>query len=608
VSEAPAAPIRPAEVARILSEIGTLMELNGRDAFRARAFRAAARGLEGTDADLAALAREDRLTELPGIGRGIAGVVREIVETGRSTPHEELAAATPIGLFELLRVPGLGTKRIHTLYAELGVDSLDALEEAARAGRIAALPGMGAKTEAKIREGLGFARAARGRRRYPEALEIGVRLLEWLRSHPFVADAALAGPLRRRMEVVDRIDLVAAVERGEPEGPTGSGTADEARGSSAAIASEFFALNGFVTSPVADAEGGLEAVLGDGLAVRLRVVPLERFVAALAWDTGSDAHLAELVDRAAERGLELGPAGLLRHGDRVDLPDESALYTELDLPYLPPELREGLGEVEEAVVGRPPRLVEIDDLTGTFHCHTTYSDGKATLAEMAVAAEALGWSYLGIADHSRAAAYARGLPVERLREQRAEIQAWNAARAERGNGMFRLFHGIESDILPDGRLDYTDDVLAELDYVVGSVHSSFGMSEDEMTARVVRAVRHPSLTVLGHPTGRLLLTREGYALDVEAVLEAAAEAGVVVEINANPHRLDLDWRHVRRAAAMGIVIAINPDAHSIAALEHVAFGVNMARKAGLGPRQILNCWSLEEVEGYFAGRKQARPA
>lgn len=596
MSEAPAAPIRPADVARILAEIGTLMELNGRDAFRARAFRAAARGLEGTDADLEALAREDRLTELPGIGKGIAGVVREIVETGRSTPHEELAAATPIGLFELLRVPGLGTKRIHTLYTELGVDSLDALDAAVRAGSVAALPGMGAKTEAKIREGLGFARATRGRRRYPEALEIGIRLLEWLRSHPLVAEAALAGPLRRRMEVVERIDLVAAAEAGE------------AHESSAAIAAEFFALNGFLTEPDIDAEGGAEAVLGDGLPVRLRVVPSERYVAAVAWDTGSDAHVAALADRAAERALDLGPAGLLRRGDPVSIPDESALYTELDLPYLPPELREGLGEVEEAVVGEPPRLVEIDDLTGTFHCHTTYSDGKATLTEMAAAAEALGWSYLGIADHSRAAAYARGLPVERLREQRLEIEAWNQARAERGNGRFRLFHGIESDILPDGRLDYPDDVLAELDYVVGSVHSSFGMSEDEMTARVVRAVRHPSLTVLGHPTGRLLLTREGYALDVEAVLEAAAEAGVVIEINANPHRLDLDWRYVRRAAAMGITIAINPDAHSVAALEHVAFGVNMARKAGLGPGQVLNCWSLEEVEEYFAGRKQARPA
>lgn len=588
MSETPAAPLQPREVAWILAQIGVLMELNGRDPFRARAFASAARALEGTDADLVALASEDRLTELKGIGQGLASVVREIVETGRSTPYEELAAATPVGLFDLMRVPGLGTKRIRTLHEELGIESLDALEDAARAGRIATLPGMGPKTEQKILQGLEFARAARGRRRYPEALEIGVRMLEWLRAHDDVADAAIVGPLRRRMEIVERIDLVAATDHPD------------------AVVPAFLALNGIIGEAARDEAGGVEAMLGDGVPVRLRAVAPSEFVGAVVWDTGSDAHVAELVERATGQSLELGPQGLSRAGEPMELEDEEALYTALGLAYLPPELREGLGEVEAAVGAEPPRLVETADLTGTFHCHTTYSDGKATLSEMAEAAAALGWSYLGLADHSRTAAYAGGLSIEQVADQRAEVDGWNAERDRNGHRRVRLFHGIESDILPDGRLDYPDEVLAGFDYVVGSVHSSFGMSEEEMTERMIRAVRHPALTILGHPTGRLLLRREGYALDVDAVLEAAAEAGVVIEINANPNRLDLDWRHVRRAAELGITIAVNPDAHSVAGLEHVAFGVNMARKAGLGPRQVLNCWSLEELEEYLAGRKQAR--
>lgn len=610
MSEAPAEPIQPREVARILAQIGTLMELNGRDPFRARAFSSAARALEGTDADLVALAREGRLTELRGIGTGIAGVVREIVETGRSTPYEELAAATPVGLFDVMRVPRLGTKRIRALHEALGIDSLETLEAAARAGRIAALPGMGEKTERQILEGIAFARAARGRRRYPDALEIGEKLLEWLEARNGVVAAALAGQLRRRMEVVDGLDLVAAAD--------GTERVEAALGT----------LHGIVGAPARAADGALEARLADGLAVRLRVVPPGAYAAALVVETGSDAHVTQLQARAGERGMRLTAAGLVREGTVVELPDERALYTALGLAYLPPELREGLGAVGAAVGSESPRLVEMDDLRGTFHCHTTYSDGKASLEEMAAAAEARGWSYLGIADHSRTASYARGLLIDRLREQGAEIARWNAAAATRAAGekpppaesrtgaagagdpvvragSIRLFHGVESDILPDGSLDYPADVLAELDYVVGSVHSGFRMSETEMTERVIRAVRNPALTILGHPTGRLLLTREGYALDVPAVLEAAAAAGVVVEINANPHRLDLDWRHVRRAAELGIRIAINPDAHSVKALEHVAYGVNMARKAGLGPRQILNCWSLEEVEEYLARRKQA---
>lgn len=580
--------LQPKDVARVLADIATLMELNGRDPFRTKAFASAARALEGSDADLHALAKADRLTTLRGIGPAIAAIVAEIVLTGRSTIRDELEAATPIGLFDLLQIPGLGPKRIRALHAELGVDSLDALERAARSGELAAVSGFGAKTAEKVLAGLAFARDTRGRRRYPEAVESALRIVQWLRARDEVSAAEMAGALRRKLEVVDRIDLVAATS--DPE--------------TTLVA--FGALNG-VSDPELEHEDTAAVTLTDGLGARLRCVSEKDFIAAMVWETGSAAHLVELARVAADRGLSFDRDGLKRKGKRVALEREEALYHALGLAYLVPELREGLGEVERAAAGPLPRLVELEDLRGTFHCHTTYSDGKATIEEMAEAARALGWDYLGLADHSRSAAYAGGLSVDRVRAQQADIDGWNERAAAAGDP-FRLFKGVESDILADGSLDYPDRVLASFDYVVASVHSGFAMGEEEMTARVVRAVRNPYLTMLGHPTGRLLLSRKGYDLDVARVIEAAAERGVVIEINANPHRLDLDWRHVRVAAERGILIAINPDAHSTAGLEHVAYGVNMARKAGLTPEQIVNCWPLDRVEGYLAERKQAREA
>ncbi len=424
-------------------------------------------------------------------------------------------------------------------------------------------------------------RTSVGRRRYPEALEVAVRLLLWLRERPGVQYAEVAGALRRRVEVVDTLELVAAAEE------------------TSTVVGEFVRLNG--VTEVVEQGGGERAVveLTDGLRAHLRCVPRERFAGALLWGTGSERHLLQLAERAAGHGFRLDADGLWQGERLVTFESESALYEKLGLAYIPPELREGLGEVEAAAAGPLARLVELEDLTGTFHCHTTYSDGKATLAEMAAAARERGWSYLGIADHSRSAAYAGGLSLPRVREQHREIDALNL---EYGTAGFRIFKGIESDILPDGSLDYPDEVLASFDYVVGSVHSGFGMSREEMTRRVIRAIENPYLTILGHPTGRLLLTREGYPLDVEAVLDAAAQHGVVVEINANPHRLDLDWRHLRYAAEREVLIAINPDAHSVDGLEHVIFGVNVARKGGLEARQVLNTWPLEEIGRYFAER------
>jgi DNA polymerase (family X) len=583
VSQPPAEIPSPPEAARVLAEIAVLLELHSADRFRSRAFAAAARALEGTSGDLAALARAGDLATLPGIGPGIASVLSELMSTGRSGLHEELVEATPVGLFDLMRLPGLGTKRIRLLHEQLGIDSLDSLEEAARQGRIAVLSGFGRKTQEKLLEGIAFARGVRGRRLYPRAVEAAERLAEGLRRRPEVVEVAVAGAVRRCLEVVDRVDIVVA------------STAPEETGA------EFAALNG-VSGASVDEEGVLVGSLTDGLPVRLRCATPEGFAAALLWETGSAEHLAELAARAGECAMSLDRDGVRKGRKRIDVADEAALYSVLGLQYLPPELREGLGEVALAHVGAVPMLVEAGDLRGTFHCHTTASDGKSTLREMAEGAQARGWDYLGIADHSRTAAYAGGLPPDALLAQCDEVARINDAEEVPG---LRLFAGTESDILADGSLDYPDELLARLDYVVGSVHSAFRMTREAMTERIVRAVRNPRLTILGHPTGRLLLRREGYAVDLDAVLEAAAASGVVVEINAHPNRLDLDWREVRKAAARGIIIAINPDAHSADALDHVAYGVNIARKAGLEPRQILNCWSRTEVEAYFAERKQA---
>ncbi|HEX6940933.1 MAG TPA: DNA polymerase/3'-5' exonuclease PolX [Longimicrobiales bacterium] len=570
-------------IAAVLTEIGTLMELRGDNPFRARAFYSAARAVESLDGDVAALARSGELAAVKGIGPATAEVARELVETGASTLHRELREATPDGLLEVLGVPGLGAKRIHVLHRELGIASLDDLERAAREGRIAGLSGFGAKTQEKILEGVAFLRSMAGRRRWPDANGVAAWACEQLRSHGSVVRLEVAGAVRRRLETVDGVDLVAAVE------------------DAAAVLAAFEALPG-VSDVERDGASEARGRVADGVSLRLRCVAPDAFAAALAHATGSAEHWAALVAHAAGQGLELTERGLWRGGAPVRLADEVELYAALGLAYVPPELREGRGEVEAVRAGALPRLLAYEDLRGCFHCHTTYSDGRATIREMAEAARARGWRYLGIADHSRSAAYAGGLSADDIRRQHDEIDAWNA---EHGASLW-LFKGIEADILPDGRLDYEDgdeDVLARFDYVVGSVHSSFGLSEAEQTKRVVRALTNPHLTFLGHPTGRLLLARRGYAIDLDAVIDAAAAHGVGIEINANPWRLDLDWRYWRAAREKGVRTAINPDAHGTDGLDDVRYGVAVARKGWLGVEDVVNAWDLEAVKAYFRARR-----
>lgn len=574
------------EAAAALAEIAMLLEVVGGNPFRAKAFQSASRSLETSGADLAALAAAGELRTLPGVGEGIAAVLGELVTTGTSRMLEELRAQTPVGLFDVMRIKGVGAKRGRTLYKDLGIDSLEKLEEAAAAGRLAKLPGFGAKTEQKILEGVAFVRSMRGRRRFFQAIEPATALLEMVESLSGVVRASAAGQVRRRLEVVDSIDIVAAAKKPET------------------VLAVFRLLQGVGRPEEDDADRRAEVTLADGLRATLVCVKPDAYATALLFATGSDAHLAQLAAHAKQRKLRIDRDGVFQGRKRLALPDEEAVYNALGLAFIPPELREGWGEIEAAAEGDLPKLVDTSDLRGTFHCHTTYSDGRASVAEMADAARDRGWAYLGIADHSQSAGYAGGLPPAAVRKQHREIDAWNAEHGGRGKTRFRLFKGVESDILADGSLDYPDDVLRSFDYVVGSVHSNFALPEKEQTRRLVRAVSNPHITMLGHATGRLLLRRDGYAVDVRAVIDAAAAHGVCVEINADPHRLDVDWTMARYAAEKGVLVPINPDAHSTGALGNVAWGINVARKAWLTAPQVLNTWDLDKLETYLAERKQ----
>ncbi|MGQ0562621.1 MAG: helix-hairpin-helix domain-containing protein, partial [Gemmatimonadota bacterium] len=527
-------------IALVLKEIGTLLELHGENPFKARAFQSAARAVERIDQAVAALARQGELETVPGIGSATARVIRELIETGTSKYYLDLRARTPSGFYELLAVPKLGPKKIRILHEQLGIDSVADLERAARAGRIAQLKGFGGRTEELLLEGVRYVRGTLGRRRLAEALEVGPRLLGFVASLPGVIEAELVGELRRRLETVDGISMVAAVR---PE------HVDD-------VLAAFVALPGLSNALRTDSHSAVGR-LSDGFSLRLRCCPPAEFGWKLILETGSQEHVAQLRAQA---------------GERAWVGDERAVYRGLKLPFIEPELRESGAEVEAARRGLLPELVTVSDLRGCFHCHTVHSDGRATVEEMARAAQQRKWRYLGISDHSQHASYAGGLQRAGIERQHAEIDEWNARNGSR----VWLFKGIEADILADGRLDYEDEagLLDSFDFVIGSIHSSFALGQAAQTERLIRAMQNPHLTFIGHMTGRLLLSRAGYPVDVEAVLAAAAELGVAVEINADPRRLDLDWRHWPRAKTLGVRCAINPDAHSARSLDVVAYGVD----------------------------------
>jgi DNA polymerase (family X) len=578
------------EIAEALEEMGTLLELQGANPFKSRAFHNAARAIEGLPGDVAETVKEGKLREVKGIGESIARIITDFVQTGSSNDYVELRSSVPEGVLMMLRIQGLGPKKVKLLYEKLKIASVDELEKAAQEGRLASLEGFGKKTEENILKGIQALRSHSDKWLYPVAAEAARILMTVLRGDPGVIRAEVAGSLRRRKEVVGDIDLLVSAQE-----------------KSRQRLMDLFTSHSEVQSVIAKGETKSSVVLSRGIHCDLRIVTDGEFPFALNYFTGSKEHNVEMRSRARKHGWSLNEYTLSqldkaetgKKPERVPVcKDEVDIYKALSLAYIPPELRENSGEFEAAENGTLPILVTETDVRGTFHCHSTYSDGVNTIEQMAAAAGKKGWIYLGIADHSKAAGYAGGLSIDRLKAQIAEIDAINA----RSSG-FRVLKGTECDILPDGSLDFPEKILAMLDYVVISVHSSFAMSEKDMTRRIIKALKNKYVTMLGHPTGRLLLTRNAYPVNMTQVIDAAAEYGKYIEINAHPMRLDLDWRMCRYAREKGVRIAVNPDAHSIEGLNDVSYGVGIARKGWLRKEDLINTGSSREVLAAFAAAR-----
>jgi DNA polymerase (family 10) len=576
------------EVAAILDEIGTLLELQGENPFRCLAYSKAARALDQLEADLAEVVAAGTLGEVPGIGETLKDKITLLVTTGSLPFYDDLKKKTPPGLVAMLRLPGIGPKKIKALFDQLGIDDFDKLKAACAEDRVAALKGFGAKTQQKILEGIAYLGQLGNRIRIDHALAVAEMLLDGLRKLPGIIRMEVCGSVRRRKETINDIDILISSK------------------APASIMSAFVALPQVVqvvghgdtkSSILVAVEGPTGRAL---MNADLRVVSDEQYPFALNYFTGSKEHNVAVRQRAQQYGLKLNEYELAGPKKSVPCKEEADIYRALDLDYMAPEMRENTGEIDAAAQHRLPTLIEPGDLQGTFHCHTSWSDGNATLEEMAKAAHKLGFKYLGIADHSQSLNVANGLSPERVRKQHAEIDALNSKLKG-----IKLLKGTECDILPDGRLDFDDELLATFDYVVASVHTHFNLSQPEMTARIVRAVSHPRVTMLGHSTGRLLLRRDGYKVDLEAVLKAASKHGTMVEINAHPQRLDLDWIHCKRAKTLGVKLVINPDAHATGEISYIQYGVYVARRGWLEKADVFNTQDLADVNSALKSRRSS---
>jgi DNA polymerase (family 10) len=562
----------------MLEEIAVLLELKGENPFKVRAYENAARAIDNLSEDLGTLVAESRLTNIEGIGDHIARNISELWTTGRMKYYEGLVDATPPGYLEMIRIPGLGPKKIRALCEALEIASLAQLKLAAEKGEIRELKGFGAQSEKKILEGIALLEKGARRSLAGHVRPIAEELLAALQKDCAVERAEVGGSLRRWLETVKDVDLLVATTK------------------PAEVTKAFLALVP-EAAIIGSGETKTSVRMPSGLAIDLRIVLPNQFPFALHYFTGSVAHNVRIRSRALDRGFSLNEYELSgkRH---APIKSEADLFKVLGLAYIEPELREDRGEIEAAEQNALPALITLSDVRGILHCHTTYSDGKSTLAEMAEAAVKWGAAYLGISDHSQSARYANGLAAADLKRQHAEIDKLNA-----GTGKLRLLKGAEVDILPDGSLDYPKKVLERLDFVVASIHTNLGMGEKEMTDRIVKALKNPYVSILGHPTGRLLLQRDGYRIDYDAIFKAAAAEGVVIEINANPHRLDLDWREIRSAKAHGVKFAVNPDAHHASACGDIRFGIGTARKGWLTKADVINTMTAERALGHFGARR-----
>jgi DNA polymerase (family 10) len=563
----------------LLETIAQLLELKGENPFKIRAYTNAARALETYSGNFPKLVEENGLRELAGIGEAIAKKISEYALTGKLEYFEKLRSDFPESLFELFEVQGLAGKKIKVLWEKLQVRSIAELEGACRDGRVAELPGFGAKTAENLLRSIERRTKRAGRYLLSEAALMANQLIAHFKDHPDVSQISAAGSLRRAKETIGDLDLLVATK--EP-----------------ARITEHFVTSNLIERILAKGETKTSVILKNGMQADLRVVANHEFPFALAYFTGSKEHNVALRGRALQHGWTLNE---YRLGDDPGANEpseaippirtEEELYRALGLAFVPPELREANGEIEAAERNELPRLIEWSNLRGTFHSHTHASDGRNSLEEMADAARELGLQYLGIADHSKSSFQAHGLEEKQLMEQVARIKELNKSFGDD----FKIFAGVECDILRDGTLDFADEVLSQLDFVVASVHSVMTLSEKEMTDRMIRVMENRFVTMLGHPTGRLLLSRDASEVDLPAIIEAAARTKTIIELNANPRRLDLDWRFWRLAKSKGVLCSINPDAHSIAGLEDVWFGVQIARKGWLQREDVINCLPLNRV-------------
>jgi DNA polymerase (family 10) len=566
------------DVARTLEQIAAILEIKGENPFKVRAYENAARAVDALSEDLGALVAEKRLSEVRGIGASITKNVEELWTTGRMKYFEDLCETVPAGWFDMMRIPGLGPKRIRTLCDLLEIGSVEELKRAAEGGRIRGLKGFGEQSEKKILEGIAFLQKGGQRELSAVVRPVAEQILAALRERKDVQRAELGGSLRRWLETAKDVDLLVATKK------------------PAAVAKAFLDLLPEHTI-TASGDTKVSVRFPTGLAVDLRLVTAGQFPFALHYFTGSVSHNVRIRQRALERGFSLNEYEL-SGAEHAPIASEEDLFGALGLPYIEPELREDRGEIEAAEAGLLPDLVTMKDMKGILHCHTTASDGKSTLEEMAEGAVAAGALYLGISDHSQSVRYAGGLSEEDLARQGKEIDRWNSK-----SRTLRILKGAEVDILPDGTLDYPDRVLERLDFVVASVHMNLNMSEEEMTARVVKALRNRHVSVLAHPTGRLLLQRDGFRLRFEEVFRVAAGEGVAVEINAHPRRLDLDWREIHGAKTLGVRFAVNPDAHHVSGYQHIRFGIGAARKGWLGKDDVINTLPVKGALEFFRARR-----
>jgi DNA polymerase (family 10) len=581
------------QIVDVIEDMARLLELKGENVFKVRAYANAARALETYHGDFRQAIEAGTLTKIPGIGKAIAEKIAEFVNTGEIAYFTELKAEFPAGLFEIFELQGLGPKKIKILWEQLGVTCIAELKTAIEEGRLATLAGFGKKTAENMLKAIEDRTKHAGAFRFGDISAGAELLLNELKELPDVSQVSLAGSYRRRKEVVRDLDYIVATK-------------------APAAVSDFFVQHPLVESVIARGPTKSSVRLKNGIQADLRVVTNDQYAFALAYFTGSKEHNIAIRSRALARGWTLNEYRLEPVPPKADakkkieplpIPEvctEGELHQALGLDYIAPELREDRGEIAAAEQHTLPQLIELENLRGTFHCHTVASDGRNTLPEMADAARELGLQYLGIADHSRSSFQAHGLSIEQLVAQVAEIRALNKTFGPE----FKVFAGVECDILKDGTLDYPDEILAQLDFVVASIHAQFTMPEAEMTSRIIRAISNPYVTFLAHPTGRLLLTREGYQVDFPALIDAAAATGTMIELNANPRRLDMDWRWWPRAREKGVRCAINPDAHTAASIQNLYYGIGIARKGWLTRSDVVNTLPLGKIEAELARKRR----